>query len=122
MENHTRQTAICKRSNSVRDIDSTVDCDRCSYAQSLWEIYGYSWMPWNKGGQKQLCSEICRLSRQSLLIFFELQMLGKSGQVKHGRQVQDVAGVIPFLICMGSEFGFEQVCAELWGTSDRRLP
>lgn len=121
-ENDTRQTVICKRSNGVRDIDSTVDCDRCSYAQSLWEIYRYSWMPWKKSGEKQLYSDMCRLSRQSLLIFFELQLLGKSGQVKHGRQVQAVAGVIPFLICMGSELEFEQVCAELWGTSERRLP
>lgn len=83
--NDRKQIAICKRSSGVRDVDSPVDCDRCSYAQSQREIYGYSWMLWKKSWANWLYSEICRISRQSLLIFFELQLLGKSGQVTRGR-------------------------------------
>lgn len=48
VENSRRQIAICKRSNGVRDIDSPVNCDSCSYAQSLWEICGCSQMLWKK--------------------------------------------------------------------------
>lgn len=52
VENDRKQLAICKRSDGVTDTDSPVDCDRCSYAQSLWEIYGYSWMPSKKSWEK----------------------------------------------------------------------
>lgn len=48
VKNDESQIAICKRSCGVRDIDSAVDCDRYSHAQSLWEIYEYSWMLWKK--------------------------------------------------------------------------
>lgn len=30
VKNDRRKIAICKRKNGVRDIDSPVDCDRCS--------------------------------------------------------------------------------------------
>jgi len=52
VKNRRRQIAICRGSNGVRDIDSPVDCDRCSYARSLWEVYGYSWMFWKKSWEK----------------------------------------------------------------------
>lgn len=48
VKNDRRKIAICKRNNGVRDTDSPVDCDRCSYAQSLGDVYVYSWILWKK--------------------------------------------------------------------------